>query len=69
MKFVKNDRNLTYSGSLTLIRENSRFEVTRHSDGKVTFADRLPRRDSKVWSPAFLVWDLKENARAYPASA
>ena len=68
MKFQKDDRNPTYSGKLTLTRENSRFEITRHRDGKVAFANRLPRNDSKVWSHDFLVWDLVNNCKASPAS-
>lgn len=63
-KFQKDDRNPTYSGKLTLARENSRFEIIRHSDGKVAFANRRPRSDSKVWSHDFLVWDLENNCKA-----
>ena len=67
VKFQKDDRNPTYSGRLTLTRENSRFEIARHSDGKVAFANRLPRHDSRVWSRNFLVWDLNNNCEAVMA--
>lgn len=67
MKFRTDDKNPTFSGRLTLARENSRFEITRHSDGKVAFAKRLPRKDSKFWTADFLVWDLESNEKASPA--
>jgi hypothetical protein len=64
MKFIKNNSNPTYSNPLTIVRENSRFEVLRFSDGKVSLRDRKPRNGSRFWSRSYLVWDLKKNCAA-----
>lgn len=64
---MKNNNKLSYS-ALTLLRENSRFEITRLEDNKVAFSNRLPRNDSRVWSNDFLVWDLENNCKASPST-
>lgn len=66
MKFThKYDSDPTYSNPLTILRENSRFEILRYSDYKVAFSDRKPRKDWKGWAGGYMVWDIenKEEVR------
>ncbi len=65
MKFIKNNSNPSSGNALTLVRENSAYEVMRLSDDSVAFCDRRPRKDSKYWNDAkYLIWDLERNEKA-----
>ncbi len=65
MKFIKNNSNPSWGNTLTLVRENSRYEVIRLSDDSVAFCDRRPRKDSKYWKDSkYLIWDLERNEKA-----
>jgi hypothetical protein len=48
----------------TLARAQMRYEVTNlRSPSATYFSDRLPRRDSKVWSRDWIVYDLRANCQ------
>lgn len=62
MKFLKNSNDPTYYNLLTALRENSRYEICRLKDGKVSFTYRRPRKDSRYWDDSeYMVWDLERN--------
>lgn len=64
MRFQKNNHNPTYSNPLTLLRENSRYEIIDLENDTVSFRLRLPRSDSKYWKFEYMVWDLERNCPA-----
>jgi hypothetical protein len=59
MKFAhKYSSNPTYSNPLTILRENSRYEILRYSDYKVAFSNRRPRKNWRGWHDGnHLIWD------------
>ena len=58
--FIRHSKNSI--NERAILERNYSYSVWRSSDGKEAFTDRLPRWNSKYWTPfAYLVWNNKNN--------